>query len=153
MYALCRRPKTAVYTTSVHGSVHDQCTRPKTAVHTVRTLPCTRADTARTRLYTRHVYGRVHVSTCLRVQGRVHGRVRAIYTAENGRIHGRTRPCNVSYTAVYGPYLLVYTGGVDGHGPYTAVYGPCIRRGRYTAMYEPFSWAKTCSRVVYTAAV
>ena len=47
VYALCRRPKTAVYTSSVR--------RPKTAVHTAGTLPCTRADTARTRPYTRHV--------------------------------------------------------------------------------------------------
>ena len=47
VYALCRRPKTAVYTSSVR--------RPKTAVHTARTLPCTRADSARTRPYTRHV--------------------------------------------------------------------------------------------------
>ena len=52
-----------------------------------------------------------------------------------------------------GPYTVMYTGGVDGHGLYTAVYGPCIRHGRYTAVYGPFSWAKTCSRAVYTAAV
>ena len=39
-----------------------------------------------------------------------------------------------------GPYTVMYTGDVDGHGPYTAVCGP-------------FSRAKTCSRAVYTAAV
>ena len=29
----------------------------------------------------------------------------------------------------------MYTGGVDGHGPYTAVYGPCIRQVGLPAMY------------------
>ena len=72
---------------------------------------------------------------------RVRGRVRAMYTAEDVRADG--------------PYTVMYTGGVDGPcaTPYTAVYVPCIRHGRYTAVYGPFSWAKTCSRTVYTAAV
>ena len=46
---------------------------------------------------------------------RVRGRVRAMYTAEDVRADD--------------PYTVMYTGGVDGHGPYTAVYGPCIRYG------------------------
>jgi len=70
---------------------------------------------------------------------RVRGRVRAMYKTEDVRTDG--------------PYTVMYTGGVDEHGPYTAVYGSCIRHGRYTAVYGPFSWAKTCSRAVYTAAV
>jgi len=110
--------------------------------------PCTRPCT-------RHVYGRVHESTCLRV----HGRVRAIYMAENGRLYGRTRPCNVSCiqgsvravcTAVFGrvhwPYTLPFSavyivrtrpcnGRVHVRPVYSAVTrrvqwpsGPCIRQ-------------------------
>jgi len=73
-----------------------------TAVYGPFTRPCTR-----------HLYLRVHVSTCTRpcytaVYGPSTRPKTAVYTA----VH-----CRVVYTAVYGPYRLVYT----------AVYGPCAR--------------------------
>ena len=80
---------------------------------------------------------RVHGQYMAVYTSRVRGRVRAMYTTEDVRADG--------------PYTVMYTGGVDGHGQYMAVYGPCIQHGRYTAVYGPFSWAKTCSRAVYTA--
>ena len=69
--------------TDVFGRVHGAYTAPYTgrvhrhvlAVHTTRIRPRTRV----------HVY-----------KGRVHGRARAIYTAENGRLHG---PSTSVYTA------------------------------------------------------
>ena len=69
------------------------------AVHTTRIWPRKRV----------HVY-----------KGRVHGRARAIYTAENGRLHGRVT-CRVYgrvravlarvhvYTAVFGRLHIAYT--------------------------------------------
>ena len=98
--------------------------------------------------------------------GRVDGRYTAVYTA---LVHVGT--CTLPYTCrvhgrVHGPYMAVYTSRVLGgvramytaedvrtDGPYTAVYGPCMRHGRYTVVYVLFSQAKACSRVVCTAAV
>ena len=114
-------------TPPVYMTVYGPSVRTSSAVYMARTRhvytavygPCSRPCT-------RHVYGRVHVSTCLRVQGRVHGHVRAIYTAENGRLHGRVtcrvygrvlavsarvhdsvRPCARLFSAVY--TCLLYT--------------------------------------------
>ena len=133
MYGPCTRP---VYTTRVHDCVRAVCTVVLGRVRGAYTAPYRGRVHGRvravTRPCTRHVYGRVHVSTCLRVQGPC---TRAIYAAESGRLHGRTRPCNVVYTAVYGryrPYRLVYT----------AVYGPCARpfSALYTGLVHwPFS--------------
>ena len=80
----------------------------------------------------------VHVDTCTRPYTcRVHGQYMAMYTS---RVRGRVRAMYTTEDVrTDGPYTVMYTGGVDGHGPYTAVYGP-------------FSWAKTCSAAV-TAAV
>ena len=105
-----RRPCTRPVNTSSHAktartrpyngrAVYTARTRPSMGVHTARLHhPCTRD--VYTGVYgpcirpcTRHVYGRARVYV---YKGRVHGRVRAIYTAENGRLHGRTR----LYTAV-----------------------------------------------------
>ena len=139
MYALCRRPKTAVYTaenvytrrytavcmtryTAVYGRVDGRFRPCIWPVHGRVHGPCTRrhVDTC-TRPYTCRVYGQymaVYTS-------RVRGRVRAMYMAEDVRTDG--------------PYTVMYTGGVDGHGPYTAVYGrvygtavirPCTGRFR-----------------------
>ena len=97
----CTRP---VYANRVHDCVRTICTylygrlRPCTwRVHGPVDGTCTRPCPGR-------AHGRVDdrytaAYTCLRVyvyKGRVRGRVRAIYTAENGRLHGHTRPCNVS---------------------------------------------------------
>jgi len=141
-------PYTAVYMFVYTGSVHGQCARPKTAMHRARTLPCTRADTARTRPYGRFrprrwpvhgcVHGpctRRHVDTCTRpctcrVHGRVHGPYTAVYTAVyTSRVRGRVR---ATYAAedvrADGPYTVMYTGGVD---------VPCERPvdGRVGAVY------------------
>ena len=92
-------------------------------VYTAVYWPCTRPCT-------RDVYGRVHVSTCLRVQGPCtrpcytpHGRVRAIYTAENGRLHDRTRPCIQPCTGRIGSCTWQCTGRV--HGLFGRVHWPC----------------------------
>jgi len=138
VFALCRRPKTAVYTAEkwpctrpVHCSVHEPIRPIHSRIH--NTLhgrvdgrfrpsrwpvhgrvhgPCTR----------RNGYAAVYVSytrPCARpVHGRVHSRVRgrvcAMYTAEDVRTDG--------------PYTVMYTGGVD---------GPCARpiHGRVRAVY------------------
>ena len=91
VYTAVKRPCTR----HVHVRVHGQYT----VVYMVRshTRPCTRAETAR------------YAYTCLGVQGHVHGRVRAIYTAENGTLRAmymvvytsHTQPCTCSYMAVY----------------------------------------------------
>ena len=83
-----------VYTTRVHDCVREVCTDVFGRVHGTYTAPYTgrvhrhvlAVHTTRIRPRTRvHVY-----------KGRLHGRARAIYTAENGRLHGRTRPCNTA---------------------------------------------------------
>jgi len=90
-------------TPPVYMTVYGPSARISSAVYMARTRPRTRD--VYTAVYgpcirpcTRHVYGRAHVSTCTRAvyTAVLHGRVRAIYTSENGRLHGRTRPCNVS---------------------------------------------------------
>jgi len=161
VYALCRRPKTAVYTASVHGRKWP-CTRPVhcrvqymsrygpyTAVYTTRyTAVYGRVD-GRFRPFRWPVHGHVtrpctrrHVDTCTRpytcpVHGRVHGpytargRVRSMYTAEDVRADG--------------PYTVMYTDGVDGpfarpiHDRVRAVYTarPCTGRVYGTAVIRP----------------
>jgi len=128
-------------TPPVYMTVYRPSVRTSSAVYIARTRPrtrdvCTAMYGPCTRPCTRHAYGRVHLSTCLRVyvyKGRVHGRVRAIYTAENGRLHGRTWPCNVSCirpcTGRIGSYTRQCTGRVHGRfrlwtlAVYTAVFG------------------------------
>jgi len=80
VYALCRRPKTAVYTASVHGRAHG----PYTAVYTSRYGPYTAVYTTR---YTA-------------VYGRVDGRFRPSRWPVHDRVHG---PCTRRhmYAAVY----------------------------------------------------
>ena len=59
-------------------------------------------------------------------------------------IHSHVHGC--CRRAVCTAHTLPCAGRVYG----TAVYGPCIRHGRYTAVCVRFSRAKTCSRAVYT---
>ena len=118
VYAACTRPcmgrAHGPFIPPVYMTVYGPSARTSSAVYMARTRP-TRPRTQHmytavygpcTRPCTRHVYGRVHESTCLRV----HGRVRATYTAENGRRHGRARPCNVSCIrpCTYPVYGAVY---------------------------------------------
>jgi len=111
-------------TRPVHGGhVHGRVRAVHTAVYTTRIRP-------RTRVY---VYMAV-----------LHGRVRAIYRAENGRLHGRVT-CRVYGSVravsahVHGSVRAVYTGRVHCrfrpstqrvHGLYTAVY-----KGRLGRVY------------------
>jgi len=120
----------------VYMTVYGPSARTSSAVYMARTRPRTQHMYTAvygpcTRPCTRHVYGRVHESTCLRV----HGRVRAIYTAENSRLHGRTRPCNVSL--VYGRVRAV---SARVHGSVRAM---C------TAVFGRVHWP--CTLAVYTA--
>jgi len=152
MYALCRRPKTAV-----HGRVYGRsctrympCTQPKTAVHTAHPQSCTRAGPYAA-VYTGRYgpYPAVHTTRYTAESGRVHahgpctcthvhGRIRAVYTTGTGPCIGRvhvscTRPCT---RHVHGRRLTctrtvhsrvaadTCTGRVHGrvNGTYTAVY-------------------------------
>jgi len=117
----------AVYTARTRpcmGHAHDPSTPPVymtvygPSVRTSSVVYVARTRTVYTPMYgsctrpcTRHVYDRVHVSTCTRPCTRP---CTAIYTAENGRLHGRVT-CRV-YGRVRA-YRLVYT----------AVYEPCAR--------------------------
>jgi len=137
VYTAVKRPCTR----HVHVRVHGQYT----VVYMVRshTRPCTRAETAR------------YAYTCLGVQGHVHGRVRAIYTAENGTLRAmymvvytsHTQPCTCSSTrAVYTARTWPCTGPV-----YGAVYAPCTRPKtsvQTTVHSHVHGW---CRRAVCTA--
>ena len=101
VYALCRRPKTAVYTASVHSRKRP-CTRP---VHYRVHQPIrlyTAVYTTNTRRYTA-VYGRVDGRFRL-CRWPVHGRVHVPCTGPCTRhVHGRRRPyspCTQSCTRV-----------------------------------------------------
>jgi len=154
LYALCRRPKTAVYTASLHvqctwpvytaenGRAHGRAHGPYTTVYTSRYGPYATVYTTRyTVVYGRvdgrfrpctwPVHGRRHVDSCTRpytcrVHGRVHGPYTAVYMC---CVRGRVR---AMYTAedvrADGPYTFMYTCGVD---------GPCARpiHGRVRAVY------------------
>ena len=142
VYALCRRPKTAVYTANVHG----------------RKRPCTRPVHCRVHEPIRPVHGRLHDTLHGRT-GRVDGRFRPCRWPVHGRVHGpctrrRQYTCRV-HGRVHGPYMAVYTSRVWGHvramytaedvrtdGPYTVMYmggpdRPCARpiHGRVRAVY------------------
>jgi len=133
----------AVYTTRTRpcmGRAHGPSTPP---VYMTVYGPSARTSSAVYTECTRHVYGRVHVSTCTRA---VYTRVRDIYTAENGRLHGRTRPCNVSRIRPcmgrIGSCTRQCTGRVHGRfrpctlAVYTAVFGrlhSAYTHGRVTA--------------------
>ena len=99
------------------------------------------------------VHGRVPVDTCTRPYTcPVHGRVHGPYTLH---VHGRRRPCRRPvHSHVHGwcrrAVCTAHTRRCAGRVYGTAVYGPCIRHGRYTAVCVRFSRAKTCSRAVYT---
>ena len=96
---------------------------------------------------TRHVYGRVHVSTCTRAvyTAVLHGRVRAIYIAEKGRLHRRTRPCNVlcirPYTGRIGSCTQQCTGRVHGS------FRPCsLALAVYTSVFDRlYSRTRPCN--------
>jgi len=107
MYGPCTRP---VYTTHVHDCVrrrvHGAYTARTRDVHTAVYGPCTWPCT-------RHVYGRVHVSTC----------TRPCYTAVYGP---STRPKTAAYTAVHGHvtcrvYVSVRALSARVHGSVRAV--------------------------------
>jgi len=132
-------------TPPVYTTVYGPSSQTSSAVYVARTRLRTRdvytaVYGSCTRPCTRHVYGREHVSTCLLV----HGRVRAIYTAENGRLHCRTRPFNVSCirpcTGRTGSCTRQCMGRV--HGRFRPSTQRVHRRvtarvlGRYTAMYK-----------------
>jgi len=127
-------PSTPPVYMTVHGpsartssAVYMASTRPRTRdVYTTVYGPCTRPCT-------RHVYGCVHVSTCLRVQG-------PCTRPCTGHLHGRkrpstrpVRPCNVSCkrpcTGRIGSCTLQCTGRVHGRfrpctlAVYIAVFG------------------------------
>jgi len=167
VYALCRRPKTAVYTAE-NGRAHV----PYTALCTSRYGPYTAVYRTR---YTA-VYGRVdgrfrqcrwpvhgsvtpqctrplvHVDTCTqpytcRVHRCVHGPYAAVYTYTL-HVHGRKRPCRRPvHSHVHGwcrrAVCTAHTRPCTGR-----VYGTAV-----TAVYGSFSRAETCSRAVRTAAV
>ena len=116
-----RRPCTRPVNTSSHAKTAR--TRPYNgrAVYTARTRPSMGVNTARlhhpctrdvyTGVYgpcirpcTRHVYGRVHVSTC------------------TGHLHGRKRPSTRPYTAVHGRITCRVYGPVG--AVCKAVFGP-----------------------------
>ena len=123
-------PHTAVYTTR-YSAVYDgvdgrfrQCSGPYTAVYTAL----------------------VHVDTCTGPYTcRVHGLYMAVYTCHvrgacTRHVHGRRRPYRRPvHSHVHGWYRRIKAV------PYTRSI-----HGRYTAVYGPFSRAKTCSRTVYT---
>ena len=123
VYGPCTR---SVYTTCVHDCVRAACTDVFGRVHGEYTgrvhgvyWPCTQPCT-------RHAYGRVHVSTCLRVQGpcavytAVYGPSTrpktAVYTAVHGRVYSRVRAVSAhvhgSVRAVCTAFSAVYTGRV-----------------------------------------
>jgi len=123
VYGPCIRHGRHTSTQPVYMTVYGPSVRMSSAVYMVRTRamygPCTR-----------HVYGRVHVSTCLRVQGpctrpctgHLHGR--------KGPSTRRTRRCNVSCI-----------------WPCTGCIASCTRQctGRVHGRFRP------CTLAVYTA--
>jgi len=133
VYALCRRPKTAVYTASVHGRKRP-CTRP---VHCGVYEPIW------------PVHGRI--------RNTLHGRVRPCRRPVHGRVHGpciriHVDTCTRPYTCrvhgrVHGPYMAVYTSRVRGR---VRAFPPPIRRRPYRRPVHRHvhGW---CRRAVCTA--
>jgi len=149
VYALRRRPKTAVYTASVHGRkhVHGQYTVVYMAGRPTR--PCTRAETARyvpcTRSCTRPIHSRVHVrlhGPCTRPRTRTVCR-NGPHTAVACRLGTCTRPGRPT-CRIHGP-----------DGPCTQ---PCNGRPSTRALTRPCTryvdgQKRQCTRPVYTASV
>ena len=138
--------------TDVYGTHGRLCTRP--CMYAARlhgmSVPSTRASTGRVHGPCR---GHVHVRDC--VQGRIHGSLRAVYTAVTTPCTGRLHLCTVVYVHGSCSRPCMYTGRVHSHvctrpvhmalyvyglctwPVHSRVHGPC------TGVHGPYMAVKT----------
>ena len=128
VYMARTRPRTRDVYTAVYGSCTQPCTRQYTAAYT-----CLRVYVSKGRLHGRvraiYTAEKVRLYTALlgRVMCRVHGSVRAVCTAVFGRVHW---PCTLPFSAVYIARARPCNGPCTRplHGRVQGSSGPCIRQ-------------------------